>query len=108
MEKRRWERDHATYAGRASWHGEPTNRVVTADAITWLYGDGYTFTERAPRRTSQEAAKPPPAASPRLRPNVLPPRLAAKQEASKGRGKPRVVNAVFGAGGKVISSEERK
>ena len=108
----RWRMDHETAKGRAMWHGKETNRVVTAQGVTWLYRDGYTYFEAAekvprdrPRKTQKTAPgqhAPPPRPS-------LPPRLAAKREAMKSRaGRVREVNATFGPGGKVIKVEEQK
>ena len=109
----RWRMEHETAQGRAMWHGEATNRVVTAQGITWLYRDGYTYFEGPaekvprdrPRKTQKTApgqhAQPP-------RPN-LPPRLAEKREAMKSlAGRIREVNATFGPGGKVIKVEGDK
>ena len=108
----RWRMEHETAKGRAMWHGKETNRVVTAQGITWLYRDGYTHFEAAekvprdrPRKTQKTAPgqhAPPPRPS-------LPPRLAEKREAMKSRaGRVREVNAVFGPGGKVLKVEGNK
>ena len=108
----RWRRELETANRRAMWHGKETNRVVTAQGITWLYRDGYTYFEAAekvprdrPRKTQKTAPgqhAPPPRPS-------LPPRLAEKRKAMKSRaGRVREVNAVFGPGGKVLKVEENK
>lgn len=110
----RWANEHKTVAGRQAWHGAATNRVVGADglSVTWLYPDGYTYTEReartnavrrvtSPRRPNRPSDAPAP-----VRRAVLPPRLAAKQNALKSRPGVREVNAVFGPGGKVLKVEE--
>ena len=110
----RWANEHKTVAGRQAWHGAATNRVVGADglSVTWLYPDGYTYTEReartnavrrvtSPRRSNRPSDAPAP-----VRRAVLPPRLAAKQNALKSRPGVREVNAVFGPGGKVLKVEE--
>ena len=110
----RWRNEHKTVAGRQAWHGAATNRVVGADglSVTWLYPDGYTYTEReartnavrrvtSPRRPNRPSDAPAP-----VRRAVLPPRLAAKQNALKSRPGVREVNAVFGPGGKVLKVEE--
>ena len=113
MSAKRWNMEHKTVAGRAAWHGQATNRIVSATSVTWLYADGYTYTETdtnavkrvrpptAPKRLPSAPAKKP---SP-----TLPPRLAEKREAMKSRaGEVREVNAVFGPGGKVLKVEEAK
>ena len=109
----RWRMEHETAQGRAMWHGEATNRIVTAQGVTWLYRDGYTYfegpAEKVPRdrpRKTQKTAPGQHATPPRP---SLPPRLAEKREAMKSRaGRVREVNAVFGPGGKVLKVEENK
>lgn len=108
----RWRMDHETANGRAMWHGKETNRVVTAQGITWLYRDGYTYfeaAEKVPRDRPQNARKTAPGQhAPPPRPS-LPPRLAEKRKAMKSRaGRIREVNATFGPGGKVLKVEENK
>lgn len=108
----RWRMEHETAKGRAMWHGKETNRVVTAQGITWLYRDGYTHfeaAEKVPRDRPQNARKTAPGQhAPPPRPS-LPPRLAEKRKAMKSRaGRVREVNAVFGPGGKVLKVEENK
>ena len=109
----RWRMEHETAKGRAMWHGKETNRVVTAQGITWLYRDGYTYfegpPEKVPRDRPLKARKTAPGQhAPPPRPK-LPPRLAEKREAMKSRaGRVRQVNATFGPGGKVIKVEESK
>jgi hypothetical protein len=113
---RRWRNEHKTVAGRQAWHGVATNRVVSADglSVTWLYPDGYTYTETEARTNAVRRVRPPAAKIPRpdapapVRRVVLPPRLAAKREAEKSRPKVREVNAVFGPGGKVLKVEGEK
>ena len=113
LSAKRWNMEHKTVAGREAWHGKATNRVISATSVTWLYADGYTYTETetnavkrvrpptAPKRLPSAPAKKP---SP-----TLPPRLAEKREAMKSRaGEVREVNAVFGPGGKVLKVEEVK
>ena len=112
--ERRWKKEHETVEGRRAWHGSHTNRIVTASAVTWLYPDGYTYTEEvkptrnaapAVRRMKQkiEASKPKSAS-----PNALPPRLEAKRKSIENRPKTKTVNATFGPGGKVLKVEESK
>lgn len=109
----RWRKDHETAKGREMWHGKETNRVVTAQGVTWLYRDGYTYfegpPEKVPRDRPLKARKTAPGQhAPPPRPS-LPPRLAEKREAMKSRsGRVRQVNAVFGPGGKVLKVEESK
>lgn len=110
----RWRNEHKTVAGRQAWHGAATNRVVSADglSVTWLYPDGYAYTETEARTNAVRRVRPPAAKIPRpdapapVRRVVLPPRLAAKREAEKSRPKVREVNAVFGPGGKVLKVDE--
>ena len=110
----RWRNEHKTVAGRQAWHGAATNRVVSTDglSVTWLYPDGYTYTETEVRTNAVRRVRPPAAKIPRpdapapVRRVVLPPRLAAKREAEKSRSKVREVNAVFGPGGKVLKVDE--
>lgn len=112
----RWRNEHKTVAGRQAWHGAATNRVVSADglSVTWLYPDGYAYTETEARTNAVRRVRPPAAKIPRpdapapVRRVVLPPRLAAKREAEKSRPKVREVNAVFGPGGKVLKVEGDK
>jgi hypothetical protein len=110
--ERRWTKEHQTEAGRRAWHGAATNRVVSADgrSVTWLYADGYAYTEqaeavrRAPpavrRMRQREAPRP-------ARPN-MPRMLREKQEAMAARPKAKEVNATFGPGGRVIKAEGGK
>ena len=108
----RWRMEHETAQGRAMWHGEATNRIVTAQGITWLYRDGFTYfegpAEKVRRDRPQNARKTAPGQhAPPPRPS-LPPRLAEKRKAMKSRaGQVREVNAVFGPGGKVLKVEEK-
>ena len=113
MSSQRWRKEHETVQGRAMWHGAATNRIVTAQGITWLYRDGYTYfegeTNSVKRVRPPDAKKRPSGASARQPAPTLPPRLAEKRKAMKTRaGEVRVVNAVFGPGGKVIKAEEAK
>ena len=79
----RWMKEHETVAGRAMWHGAATNRVVTAEGVSWLYRDGYVYFERAaPTRrvapSARRATRPEngPSVAPRpLSTASLPPRL---------------------------------
>ena len=112
--ERRWKKEHETVEGRRAWHGSHTNRIVTASAVTWLYPDGYTYTEEvkptrtaAPsvRRMKQQTEAPKPKAA---SPNALPPRLEAKRKSIENRPKTKTVNATFGPGGKVLKVEESK
>lgn len=114
--ERRWRNEHKTVAGRQAWHGAATNRVVSVDglSVTWLYPDGYAYTETEVRTNAVRRVRPPTAKNRRpdapapVRRAVLPPRLAAKREAEKSRSKVREVNAVFGPGGKVLKVEGDK
>ena len=105
--------EHETAQGRAMWHGKETNRVVTAQGVTWLYRDGYTYFEgpakKVPRDRPRKAQKTAPGAHAQPPRPSLPPRLAEKREAMKSRaGRIREVNATFGPGGKVIKVEDVK
>lgn len=116
--ERRWANEHKTDAGRRAWHGAATNRVYSADgrSVTWLYRDGYAYTEEAsPARTVSPAVKR--AQSGLTRPQSagkaagrtgLPPRLEAKRRALEARPAVKEVNATFGAGGKVLKVEDAK
>lgn len=108
----RWRMDHETAKGRAMWHGKETNRVVTAQGITWLYRDGHTYfeaAEKVPRDRQHKTQKTAPGQHAQPPRPSLPPRLAAKREAIKSSaGRIREVNATFGPGGKVIKVEESK
>ena len=118
MSAKRWNMEHRTVAGREAWHGKATNRVISATSVTWLYADGYTYTEteenakraRNVHKAPHFAAGARNPAAPAKKPSpTLPPRLAEKREAEKSRaGKAREVNAVFGPGGKVLKVEEVK
>ena len=111
--ERRWTNEHKTVKGREAWHGKATNRVVSAGSVTWLYADGFEYTERdesqrgspAIRRQSAGAKKD---TRPSPLPPGLPPRLAEKRRLISNRPKPKVVNATFGPGGKVIKAEDAK
>ena len=108
----RWRKEHETVAGRQSWHGAATNRIIRADAILWLYPDGYIYEEKLGKpikHTTPPAARirPSGASAPGRRAS-LPPRLAAKREAMAARPKAKAVNAIFGPGGKLIRAEEAK
>jgi len=112
--ERRWRKEHETEAGRRAWHGAATNRVVSADgrSVTWLYRDGYAYTEEAtPARTVSPAVRaqsglPRPQSAPKAAGGTgLPPRLEAKRRALKARPAAKEVNATFGAGGKVLKVE---
>ncbi len=108
----RWRMEHETANGRAMWHGKETNRVVTAQGITWLYRDGYTYfeaAEKVPHDRPRKARKTAPGQHAQPPRPSLPPRLAEKRKAMKSRaGRIREVNATFGPGGKVIKVEEQK
>ena len=114
--ERRWTNEHRTEAGRRAWHGAATNRVVTAEGVTWLYGDGFAYFEAAtPTRRVSPAVKRAttrengPTSAPKAVAGArLPPRLKAKREALKARPAKVEVNAVFGAGGKVLKVEGAK
>ena len=118
LSAQRWKNEHKTVAGREAWHGKATNRVISAASVTWLYADGYTYTEteenakraRNVHKAPHFAAGARNPAAPAKKPSpTLPPRLAEKREAEKSRaGKAREVNAVFGPGGKVLKVEEVK
>lgn len=115
---RRLAEDYKTVAGREIWHGKATNRVVNADglSVTWLYADGFQYTELEVRESAVKRTRPPqaqkrPSGAPATRrPLDLPPRLAAKRAAilARQQGKAPTVNATFGPGGKVIKVEEPK
>ena len=115
--ERRWKKEHETVEGRRAWHGSHTNRIVTASAVTWLYPDGYTYTEEvkptrnaapAVRRMKQQAEAPKASKPKSVTPNALPPRLADKYQSLQTRPKKKTVNATFGPGGKVLNVEESK
>lgn len=116
--ERRWRKEHETEAGRRAWHGAATNRVISADgrSVTWLYRDGYAYTEQAePVRTVSPAAfgaqsgLPRPQSAPKAAGGTgLPPRLEAKRRALNARPAAKEVNAVFGAGGQVLKVEDVK
>lgn len=110
LSAKRWKKEHETVQGRAAWHGQATNRIVEATSVTWLYADGYTYTEietNAVRKAVPPNAQKRPSAAPPL--PSLPPRLAEKRRAAKSNaGEVREVNAVFGPGGKLIKAEEVK
>ena len=116
--ERRWTKEHKTEEGRRAWHGAATNRVYSADgrSVTWLYRDGYEYTEEAtPARTVSPAVKRAQSGPPRPQGarkaagrTGLPPRLEAKRRALEARPAVKEVNAVFGAGGKVLKVEDAK
>lgn len=114
--KRRWDKEHATVDGRRFWHGNATNRVVSAEekTVTWFYPDGYEYVENMPKGTRsgppKRIQKPTKAAAPRppMPPTAMPSRLRAKREAIKSQPAAKQVNATFGPGGKVINVEESK
>ena len=109
--ERRWTKEHKTVEGRREWHGNHTNRVVSADGktVTWFYPDGYEYVEQAipmPPRTRPPKATGKPV---RTRPfparrvdSHLPDRLKAKREAIAKQPPAREVTVTFGPGGKVI------
>lgn len=112
--ERKWKKEHETADGRRAWHGNHTNRVVSADgrSVTWFYPDGYTYVEEvkaAPRRSpavSRQTAPPRPQNAPKRTAGTgLPPRLRAKREAIEARPAAREVNVTFGVGGKVLNVE---
>lgn len=109
--ERRWKKEHQTEEGRRAWHGPATNRIVTAESVTWLYRDGYVYTEEvkpAPRRSpavkrnASRSSRVPPV------PSGLPPRLTAKKKALLERPATKEVNATFGPGGKLLKVEDAK
>ena len=116
--ERRWAREHETEAGRRAWHGAATNRVYSADGrtVTWLYRDGYAYVDEAtPARRVSPAVKRaqsgparPQSASKAAGGTGLPPRLEAKRRALEARPAAKEVNAVFGAGGKLLKVEDAK
>lgn len=114
--KRRWDKEHATRDGRRFWHGNATNRIVSAEekTVTWLYPDGYEYVENMPRSTGNGRPEmiEGPAKSAAFRPPIpqtaVPSRLRAKMEAVKARPAARNVNATFGPGGRVLNAGESK
>lgn len=111
LSAQRWKKEHETVQGRAMWHGAATNRIVGTTSVTWLYADGFTYTETDTNAVKKvrppTAKKQPSGASAKPSMPALPPRLAEKRKKMKSRsGKIREVNAVFGPGGKLIRVEE--
>lgn len=116
--ERRWTKEHKTEEGRRAWHGAATNRVYSADgrSVTWLYRDGYEYTEEAtPARTVSPAVKRAQSGPPRPQSarkaagrTGLPPRLEAKRRALEARPATKEVNATFGPGGKLLKVEDAK
>lgn len=101
---KRWTIQHSTESGRREWHGSPRSTEVDTDAKVkrTVYADGYIH---------EEAMKPVAPNAPRTRPAPSAPRpsiplaLQRKREAQAAQ-KPRTVNAVFSAGGKVEKVQE--
>ena len=109
--ERRWTKEHKTEEGRRAWHGAATNRIVNADSVTWLYRDGFTYTEEvkpAPRRSPAVKRNTAPERPRPVVPSGLPPRLTAKKKELQNRPAAKEVNATFGPGGKLLKVEESK
>ena len=114
--ERRWRKEHSTEAGRVAWHGKKIKAEQTEDGKRKVstYEDGFVWTEEAKpeRRVSPavRAIKAAARATPAPAANVMPSRLRALQEARKAarEQKPKELNVTFGAGGKVLKSEEAK